>query len=330
MAQIITTKSWGRRLVDSIVGIFVGIGLVIGAFVLLFWNEGNGLHTAQSLQQAMKVVVTVPDSPIDAIHDRHVIYFTGKATTQDVLHDKKFGVAENAIMLQRTVEMYQWKEKQETRTESEFGGSERQVTTYTYQLVWSPDLIDSRGFQEATQHQNPAQMPIQSKQQYADKVTVGDFILPTSLVKQMTGAKMVELKNADTEALAKEFNKPVKLTEDKLYIGESASTPKVGDLRVSMSAIYPQEVSVIAEQFGQTLQPYLAPAGKEVNLLEMGTVSPQSMIDDALYENAVWMWVLRATALLLMIVGLALIMQPVVVLADIVPFLGTLAGLGTG
>ena len=36
-----TTKSWGSRIVGSFMGIIVGIILFLGAFPLIFWNEGH-------------------------------------------------------------------------------------------------------------------------------------------------------------------------------------------------------------------------------------------------------------------------------------------------
>ena len=61
----IITTSWFSRLKDAFIGIFIGIALIIGAIVLVFWNEEHSLHTAQSLEQAKKFLISVPSAPIN-------------------------------------------------------------------------------------------------------------------------------------------------------------------------------------------------------------------------------------------------------------------------
>lgn len=330
MSQVITTKSWGSRLMSALGGFFVGIALIVGGFVLIFWNEGAGLHMAQSLDETLQLLVKVSPSPIDPQNNQRAVYFTGLATTEDQLQDKLLGVDEKAIMLERKVEMYQWQENVETQTESKLGGSEQETKTYTYTPVWSEDIINSANFREPDEHKNPSTMPIQSETQYAKHVTVGDYVLPIDLVKQMKGESYIELKGADTEALKQELNKPVEKTEDGLYVGDDSQIPKIGDMKISVALIMPAQVSVIAAQVGNTLESFLPPAGKPISLLSMGTKSPEVMIHNAQSENTMMMWVLRGVSLLMMVIGLGLLMQPLVILADLVPIFGSIAGFGAG
>jgi len=64
-----------------------------------------------------KVLISVPNKPIDSKNNRQVIYTSGLATTSDILSDKLLQVSEKAIQLNRKVEMYQWKENVETKME---------------------------------------------------------------------------------------------------------------------------------------------------------------------------------------------------------------------
>src|SRR5438445_11893856 len=130
MVQEITTTSWGKRIINAFWGAIFGIALLCGAFFLIFWNERNGLHTAQALEQTEKVLISVPNKPIDAKNNRRVIYTSGLATTENILSDKLLHISEKAIQLNRKVEMYQWKENIETKTEKNIGGSEQEVKTY--------------------------------------------------------------------------------------------------------------------------------------------------------------------------------------------------------
>lgn len=330
MVQVVTTKSWGSRIIGAFTGILIGLVLIIASFVLVFWNEGHGLHTAQSLEQAQKVLISVPNSPIDPVNNQKVIYFSGKANTNDKLSDSLLNITVNAINLQRDVEMYQWQENSQTKTENQTGGGQTQTTTYTYKKVWADHVIDSSDFQEADSHQNPTSMPISSQTQYAKNVNVGDFSLPDDLITKISGSTSVGLSNISLASLKAKLNKPIQHYGNGLYVGGNPSTPAIGDLKISLSDVLPQTVSIIAQQTGNTVQAYAAPAGIDVLLLAMGQQSPQAMIQHALSQNQILTWILRGVALLMMIIGIALLMQPVVVLADFFPFFGSIIGFGTG
>jgi len=330
MTQEVTTTSWGKRIINAFWGALFGIALILGAFFLIFWNEGNGLHTSQALEQTEKVLITVPNKPIDPKNNMRVIYTSGFATTENILSDKLLQVSEKAIQLNRKVEMYQWNEKVETKTEKNIGGSEQEVKTYSYNKEWSTNLIDSTEFKEQTGHENPSSMRIRSEIQYANKVTLGDFILPSNLIKQINTAKNVDFDKVNIQELKNRFNKSVHLQNEQLYIGEDEQTPQIGDIKVSETAVYPQDVSVIAQQSDNKLQAYMAPSGHTVSLLETGQMSPEEMIHNAKVQNSMMMWLLRLAGLVMLIIGLALIMSPIAVLADFIPFFGSLVGFGTG
>ncbi len=330
MSEEITTTSWFTRLKDALIGILIGIALIIAAIVLIFWNEGHSLHTAQSLEQTRKAVTSISSTPINNQNNLKVVYFSSLATTNDKLVDSLLGITVTAINLHRKVEMYQWQEKIETKTEKQIGGSEKQIRTYTYNKIWSDHLINSSQFHDQDGHQNPSTMPIQSQLQYANKVTVGDFILPSDLIRQINMSQPVSLAQVNQDALKAQLNKPIHLSENELYLGQSSQTPVTGDIRITVTAVYPQVVSIIAQQTGNTLQPYHAPAGEDIMLLSTGQHSSDQMIDEAKSQNKLITWLLRAVALAMLIIGFSLILNPLVVLADVLPFLGSIVGFGTG
>ena len=113
-------------------------------------------------------------------------------------------------------------------------------------------------------------------------------------------------------------------------MGTNAQTPQIGDLKITLSEVLPQTVSVIAEQTGNTIQPYMTPAGQAVGLLVMGQQGPEQVIQQAASENKMLTWVLRLVSFLMMFFGFSLILRPLVVLAAVLPFLGSLVGFGTG
>ncbi len=330
MVQEITTQSWFSRIGGAFAGILIGIALIIGSFALIFWNEGQGLHTAQSLRQTQQVLISVPNTPIDKNNNLKVVYFSGTATTGDTIKDSLLDISAKAIRIERHVKMYQWEQHEETKTESEIGGSEKKITTYTYHPVWSSTLIDSTGFKEAEGHKNPVRMPIQSMQIEANKVTVGDFTLPPELVEKISKETTVDLSAVNTAKIQTKTKLKVQQDNHDLYLGSDMQNPQIGDAKITLVEILPQTVSVIAQQSDNTLQPYVAPAGKPIEMLVSGQQSSAQMIQDAQRENAMMIWILRVASLILMIIGISLIFRPIIVLADIIPLFGSIVGFGVG
>lgn len=330
MVQEITTTSWGSRILGSFFGVLFGIALIIGSFVAVFWNEGSSLHTSQSLQQTQQVLITVPASPIDEKNNMKVIYFTGEAVTDDELSDSLLKYKVNAIKLIRHVTMYQWQEDSKTETDKQYGGSEKNVTTYTYKTVWSDDPIDSTQFKEQTGHINPATMPFKSHESQATNVTVGDFKLPQELIYNISGKSTVESSKIDLSNLQSKTKLKVQPTDEEIYVGNDPQYPVVGDMKITLVEVLPQTVSVIAQQTGDILQGYKAPAGKTIALLTSEEKSPDAMIQDALSENSLMAWIIRLATLIGLMVGVYLILKPLTVMLDVIPFLGSLASFGMG
>lgn len=61
----------------------------------------------------------------------------------------------------------------------------------------------------------------------------------------------------------------------------------------------------------------------------VGLKSAEDMVQSAQSTNATMTWVLRAVGLGLMTIGLICVFGPLAVIADVIPFLGDLVGIGT-
>ncbi|MBQ6829288.1 MAG: hypothetical protein IJO46_14860, partial [Thermoguttaceae bacterium] len=179
-----TVQSWGSRLGSSLKGVLFGFVLVFASIALLFWNEGRTVKRAKALNEGASAVITVDAAKVDPQNDGKLVCVAGEVATPDVLEDLKFGVSVNAIKLVRKVESYQWKENEESTTKRGSGGSQETTTTYTYQKVWSPDLIDSTGFKEAG-HENPATRPVDGAEFVAANVSLGAFRLSADLISRL-------------------------------------------------------------------------------------------------------------------------------------------------
>ena len=193
----VTTQSWGSRLGGSFKGILAGFALVGLACWLLFWNEGRSVRRARALSEGAGVVVSVPAGAVDPANEGGLVHLSGLAETFDVLHDDTFGVAVNAIHLERKAEMYQWRERSESTTEKKVGGGTETTTTTSYEKAWESSLVDSSRFKVPAGHENPSRMPYQSSKSSASKVTVGSFHLSSGLIGSMNRSQALAVESLD-------------------------------------------------------------------------------------------------------------------------------------
>ncbi|HWQ54197.1 MAG TPA: TMEM43 family protein [Bryobacteraceae bacterium] len=321
----VTTQGLGSRLLQSIKGVLLGLVLFVAGFPVLWFNEGYAVKTARSLSQGAHDVISVMPDRVDPANEGKLVHVAGLATTTETVADPLFKVSAQGIRLRRTVEMYQWKESSSSRKEKDVGGSETTRTTYRYAPVWSEQAIESAAFKRPEEHQNPA-MPFRSADYVADRVMLGAFRLNGDQVARLTGGDPVDVSAAGLPDSIRGRAHPL---ESGFQIGDPAS-PKVGDLRITFSRLKPVEVSVVARQLGDRFEAYSAKAGGAIELVAMGVQSADAMFARAQTENVVRTWILRGVGLILMLIGLALVLNPLATFGDVVPFVGSLLRAGVG
>jgi hypothetical protein len=321
-------RSWGSRLMESIKGILIGFVMFIIAFPLLFWNEGRAVQTAKSLGEGASEVVSVTANSAETTNEGKLVYVTGDATTTDSVSDPKFGVTVSALWLERVAEMYQWKESKTSNSQKHLGGGETTVTNYKYEKVWSPKLIHSGGFKQASGHENPQTIPVTNQTWTAKSVTLGGFTMPDALIDKMDKTESYAVDETAAGNSVPDVQNRFKLHQGGYYLGQNPASPAIGDTKVTFKVVRPATVSIVARQVANSFEAYQAKAGGSVLLLTYGTVSPDVMFKTAEKSNRNLTWVLRAAGFLLMSIGLFLIFNPLAVVADVVPILGSLLRAG--
>ena len=247
-------------------GVFWAIIMCFVAVALLFWKAGDTRE--KTLKEGGEVVVSVAVDRVDPANNGKLVYLSSMMTTDEVLKDHDFGVsAPKVVKLRRVVEMYQWKESEEGKA---------------YSKGWSKSTIDSDKFKAKDGHHNPA-MLYGTVEQAARKVTLGVFTLSPSLVAKVNEFKPLPL--ADSTQVPAALKAKVKSSDGGLYIGEDPAVPQVGDLRISFEVAKPAVVSVLAGQAGDSLTPYQAKAGGELEELVAGNVPAATMIKRAHLVN---------------------------------------------
>jgi len=322
-----TRQGLGNRSKSAIGGVVFGFFLVAGAVFLLFWNEGRAVERYRDLKEGAGAVVETASDSVSPGNEGKLVHITGEAVTEGPLADPVFGVSENAIKLIRSAEMYQWVENVETESKKEVGGSETTTKTYSYTTEWRDSPVNSSQFKVADEHRNPELMKYRSNTIVADNVSVGAFSLPNFLVIQIGGADGMDI--VSLEAANQEVKSAGKLSGGGVYFGTDPASPTVGDIRVTFSVVHPGPVSVIAQQSGNTFVSYTAKSGGKVELLERGTLPAAAMFELAHDRNKTLTWVIRVAGFVLLSIGFGLILAPLAVFADIIPFIGRIVGAGT-
>ena len=324
----VTNQSWFSRIGDSIKGIIVGIVIFIIAFPVLFLNEGRAVRTYKTLKEGAGKVVTIDSATVDPANEGKLVYLTGKAVTDETLTDGQFGVSANAIKLKRNVEIYQWKEKKSTSKKKKTGGSTQTTTTYNYTKAWSKTLVKSSSFNKPSGHVNPTSMPFSMKNQKATNVKLGGFDLSSGLIGKINAYESLPV--TDSVAIPAELASKLKKHNGGFYYGSNPASPAVGDMKITFQAVKPLEVSMISKQIGSTFEPYLSKTGKNLEMVKAGTHSADLMFAAAKKSNAAMTWMLRGLGLILMFVGITMVMKPLSVVADVLPFLGNLVEAASG
>lgn len=336
----VTSEGWLSRLGGAIKGVFIGLGLFVLAFPLLFWNEGRMVTREKTINFAAEKAVAVDAAQIDASNDKQLIHFTATAEPQGLVKDDYIGVEAKSIALNRTVEMYQWEQTEESKKQKKMGGGEETITTYKYNKVWSERFIDSRNFHERERANkvNPIEMPIKSERFYNTNVTAGAFNLPSNLVSSISNYKPL----MEVPALTKIGNRVARKEANGYYLPApmvanvqttetvAVDGPQIGDIRIKYTQVPATDISVMAMQNGKTLGKFITPNGQSFQRLEVGTKSIAEMIASAHSENSVLTWILRVVGFFMMLIGLGLVFKPLSVLADIIPLIGDFVEMGTG
>lgn len=272
--------------------VLFGIAEIVGSAVLLFWNEGRAIRTAQGLTEGAGIVRSIPPDHIGAGNNGRLIHVTGALTTGGPIVDSDFAVRTPGVRLMRHVEMYQWKQEEQTETRTKLGGGEERTTTQKYVRAWSDKPIESDRFREPRGHTNPA-MPYQSRETLAAGTRLGGFAVPDSLLRSFGEPKLLAATDQQANALQIRINKPVTIMDGVLHIGRDPQQPAIGDMRVSFSELALQKASVVAQQSGTSFVPFPTHTGTTVELIAAGEVPAPVMFKAAHDENVTFTWLLR-------------------------------------
>lgn len=324
----VTTQSWGSRIVDSIKGVAFGLVLVIVASIGLFWNEGRAVQTQRSLAEGAGLVLDIDPSRVDPANEGKLVHATTEMKPGGPVTDPDFGISANGLRLLRTVEMYQWKEEKKSETKKNLGGSEETVTTYTYEHVWTDHRINSRDFKQPDGHLNP-EMRYTAASVTARDISFGAYRPNAQIIAMLPASQEVPVDPALAEQAKARITGPLSVSDGKFYLGANPAGPRVGDLRIGYRLVPTGPVSVVGQAAGTDFHEYQTKAGDKLLLVRPGTMSAVEMFKDAESDNRFLTWAIRLVGVVAMFLGFCLVLGPLVVVADVVPFIGSILSAGT-
>jgi hypothetical protein len=324
----VTSESVFGRIGKSFVGVLIGLALIIGSVVLLFWNEGRAVATAKSLREGAAAVIDVPSDNINSANESKLIHVTGDTAVTDSIADPLFNISEAALRLRRNIQVFEWKEKKESKKRDKVGGGSETTTTYSYEKVWSPDLTKSSGFKSPDDHRNPAKLEVPKKEFVAKDATLGQFKLTAEIIAMIPGDETLAATDKQLANVSPDFDSQLKVEGDEFYLGADPANPEIGDEKISFTVLRPGTVSVVAAQTKHSFTPYTTQNGREIELVEAGNVPAAQMFAHAQAANRTLTWILRAAGFAAMFFGGMLLLGPISALAHILPFLGSLVEMG--
>ncbi|WP_275787348.1 TMEM43 family protein [Pararhizobium gei] len=326
-----TRNSWFSRLKSGLVGLVIGPLLVFGMIWLLSWNEGRSVQTYRALSEGAGLVVSVASGTVDPANEGKLVHVSGSVTPQGTPEDPILGIAaQGAAGLSRRVDMYQWIEDSKSETKKTLGGGEETVTTYSYSKAWRSGRVDSSDFKQPGEHQNP-DMPIEGERFLVENAALGAFTIDGKAVADIAKDKAMPLTADQVSRISAALGtgRSGRLEGTTVYVSGNRQSPSIGDLRVSFTREDISEASFVGAQKERRVTGYRASNGRELFLSAAGLVDAPTLFDAAQSENTLITWVIRAAGLLGMFIGFILMLSILGIIADVIPFIGSIVGFGT-
>lgn len=319
----VSSATWLQRIAGSFVAALIGLVLIAVSIVLLSWNEGRAVTAARALEQGERDVIEVAADRIDLAANGKLVHLVGPMTTTAPAKDRQFGVSGDGLLrVKRHVEMLQWEEKKSSSTQKQTGGSATTETTATYAKVWSDAPKDSARFVDRAGHENPP-MPVKTMIYDTGTARLGAFRVASDLLDAVDA--FAPLSVDASVSLPAGYQR----VGDMLYRGRDSTSPEIGDVRVTFSAVPSQTLSVIGGQAGDTLASFRGEGGYRIRLAVPGVASAAAMFEEKQQSEATLTWMLRGVGLVLMVIAFALCMSPISALAAFIPLLEEIVAAGS-
>ena len=283
-----------------------GTGLLLVACVLpmIYFNETSLIEVARGLKEARKDVTSVAPNVIDPKNEGKLVHVAGMLEVTAPLSDPMFSVTLPALKLSRELEMFQWVETTQVEERYE-GGTKHNYTRYFYNKNWANRLIDASKFNTPQDHDNPKAMPGQDERKWtrtAQDAKLGVFQIRPEQLEKVVGDNLLYQQDANPpQNVAAPVFTERGLTGQLMgggepgwmYFGKDRANPVLGDVRVRYRFVPPKEVTIVAAQAGQKLEPFPEKSGTKVDVVRNGIETAGQALDEETLVNHLGTWFLR-------------------------------------
>ncbi|MBF0546366.1 MAG: TMEM43 family protein [Candidatus Riflebacteria bacterium] len=339
-------KKWLDRLVNLPPEGHFGLAVFLFSFMLISWNESRAVKVNQFLVENLEKVISISSEKIDPANEGKLVHITGMVSSPETIRDDEFGVLRKAMVLKRTVKMYQWDETCCETTETKYDGQKSTTVTYTYDKIWYDGLIDSRKFQDPKKYANPSYFGPPSRIMTSKAATLNAFSLRPDLQQRVVVEEPLNLEelphvppSAPYEVVKKlifktidslvmqilggnftisgYFSKPSyadlkpNLFEGGIYFGNNPKEPQIGDYQIKYTVAYPRNITLIAKQTGNGFTPFQTSTGGKIEILASGTQSANELLYRGQKKFDSSTGSLRFMGFLMMTVGIIILLNPI-------------------
>ena len=301
--------SFFSRIKSALIGVFIGLALFFGSFVVLYINEG-----LQKFSEVIETSTEIQQTKTDV--DGTVVYTNVIKAKEPIKGDTQFISGGNFLNLMRHVEVYAWREIEETSTDTNVGGSQTRTTTYTYEKDWTSTPQRTSQFNEPEGHKNPTKT-IEDASFFAGRVQLGDYPISDIESVALHNAKQLNLK--DIVLIKGEINNGYVY----IYKDETGTidNPVLGDQRISYTALeLDKEMTFVGALKNNAFTKH-----NEPRAFDLFVGDRDDALETAKKEDSFRIWGLRLLGFAMMMIGIFLIVNPFIVFLDIIPIFGALS-----
>ncbi|MCO4781667.1 MAG: TMEM43 family protein [Candidatus Cloacimonetes bacterium] len=300
---------WHVRLIASFKSAAFGILIALLSLPLFVLNEYQAFHDTQ--------LIKVLNEDLDN-RDNDYQYLQAETKTSSELVDEIFGVKTDGIHLNRTVFMYQWQEVVKSKTKKKIGGKEEIINVYDYVKTFASHPIDSSKFKEPQGHENPP-FKFQSTHQTQKSVSLGDYNLSSNLLGYLNYFEPLDIKNIN----AIQVHGLAYLQNNHLFMGSDPDVPQIGNYKIKFEHVPNRQISLIAQVDQNIILPISNGLFPIFQFIQPGDVSAKELIQIYKDETGEFTWIVRFVAFVMLFSGLFMLVYPLIVFCDFVPFLSS-------
>ena len=294
-----------------------GFILIIASIALLSYNEHRSINQTLALEEMQEKIIHIESTPYAVQNEGKAVHIQGEVIPKKILEDKEFGIQSHALRLQREVFMYQWEEEEHTNS-SNTNNTVGQKT-YSYDLEWSSQAINSSHFEYEEGHENP-QMPY-NEASFSTDASLGEYTIQSSAMYRFPA-------NDDYNGLDTMPEKVKGFTNHKtfLYKGENPNSPLLGDLKIVYTEASQAVYTLAGKVDEKNIVSYHTENDISLFFVREGLVSAEQIFMEAFNDNKVLTWFLRFAGVFLMFIGFMFILSLLESLGNFIPFMSTILG----